>query len=182
MFPGLSIFRKHGWATLFLSLSTFGKHDLEPNISFPSFVTFEYDSKFLIQITKNSSNSPETFKKSLKDSKKDKTTAKARPKEDKTTHSVDDWGSEDWAPLEDSTPVASSPSSTSVGTSGTSATVGDNWDTDGWDNFDSFEDDKQSSADIARKKREERRRQREQALKEKRAAKAGSKLGAVKKA
>ncbi len=94
---------------------------------------------------------------------------------------MDGWGSDDWAPLEDSARVAASPSSAAPTDVGNSAKAGDSWDTEGWDNFDSFEDSKQSSADMARKKREERRKQREQALKEKRAAKGGSKLGAVKK-
>ena len=110
-----------------------------------------------------------------KDSKKGKTAATNRPT---NNASSDGWGADDWAPLEDSGQVATSPTSVDIGTS---EKAGDSWDTEGWDNFDSFEDSKQSGADLAKKKREERRKQREQALKEKRAAKGGSKLGAVKK-
>ncbi|CAB4045558.1 Hypothetical predicted protein [Paramuricea clavata] len=134
-------------------------------------------------------SSPKTSKKSTnqtEDAKKGKTAAKTRPKQgrpttNKTSHSSDGWGEDDWAPLEDSAQVATSLSSVSPADMGNAGTAGDSWDTEGWDNFDSIEDSKQSNADIARKKREERKKQRQQALKEKRAAKGGSKLGAVKK-
>ncbi|XP_028396144.1 N-terminal kinase-like protein [Dendronephthya gigantea] len=137
--------------------------------------------------TKKVENSPQTFKISTKkteESKKSKASAKTRAKQDTSSQSVDGWGSDDWAPLEDSGQVVTNPSSAAVdaGSDGNSGTAGDSWDTGGWDNFDSFEQNtKESEADKARKKREERRKQREQALKEKRAAKGGSKLGAVKK-
>ena len=132
---------------------------------------------------KKAESSPKTLKKSankIEDTQKGKTPTKTRAKQDEQTNK-DGWGLDDWAPLEDSAPVATSPSSVVPADKGSSGTAGDSWDTEGWDDFDHFEDSKQSSADIARRKREEKRKQRERALKEKRAAKGGSKLGAVKK-
>ena len=147
---------------------------------------FQQESK--TKTTKKPESSPKTFKKSankIEDTQKGKTPAKTRAKQDiqtnKAPHDSDGWGLDDWAPLEDSAPVATSPSSAVPADKGSSGAAGDSWDTEGWDDFDNFEGSKQSSADIARKKREEKRKQRERALKEKRAAKGGSKLGAVKK-